>query len=571
VANELGDLPLALHLAGRYQEHYRDVALGQPTPYLAALHPAIRQDRSGRPSAGADRRVAGAFRLNSEALDPIHPVDALARRALEQAACLAPDLPIPRALLPLARDIDPLNDTARFFDEALRRLARLGLVEEGPQGALRLPEMVVRLVLAETDAPAVSEQVAVSLLAEAERLNAAGDAAGLQTWQAHLSWVARTAERRRSPQAGRLYNELGYHARLRGAWAQARQYHERALRLGEATLGRDHPELVTWHNNLGRVLKIVGDLPGACAQLQRALSIGQQAFGSDSAEVATLHNNLGLLLHDLGDLNGALPHFESALSIGERTLGPNHPAMSVRHSNLGRLLFDLDKLADARSHYERALAISEQAFGPDHPDVATLHNHVNVVLAALGTQAPKPAVPAAPQETAEPAVETSEAAHWHDARGLTLYVQGELTQAHHHFQRAVAITEQTFGRSYPALAYRHSNLGRVLHDLGDIGEAQLHYERALRIGEAAFGPDHPDMANWHNNLGRVLHEQGDTTVARLHFERALAVAQQNLGPNHPDVMTLERNLDLVLHGNGQAKASPRIIDRLTRFIRRARP
>jgi hypothetical protein len=71
-------------------------------------------------------------------------------------------------------------------------------------------------------------------------------------------------------------------------------------------------------------------------------------------------------------------------------------------------------------------------------------------------------------------------------------------------------------------------------------------------------------------LGRVLHEQGDLTVARLHFERALAIAQQTLGPNHPDVTALRKNLELVLSGNGSRQASPGVIDRLTRFLRRAR-
>lgn len=626
LAGEAGDHPLALYLAGRYLEHYRDVALGQPTAYLTTLRQALRQDGNRSVGAGHEPKIAAAFRINSDVLDPIHPVDALASQALAQAACLAPDVPIPRAVLPLARQIDPQSDAARLFEEALRRLARLGLIEEGAQGTLWLPRVLARLVLAQIAGSTVPEQVELALLSEAERLNAAGQAAALQSWQVHLAWVARSAERRRSPLAARLYNELGYHARLRGALAQARIYHERSLSLGQATLGRDHPDLVTWHNNLGRVLKLLGDLPGARQNLERALAIGQQAFGPESEDVATLHNNLGLLLHDQGDLANALPHFEQAVAIGARTLGPDHPAMAIRHSNLGRLWFNLRGLANARAHFERALAIGEQALGADHPDLAARHDSLGQALHALGdldgarTHFERALALGAPAlGPVHPEVMTwqshlgrvrREFVSWHDNEGRRAYDQGDLADARGHFEkalalgaqtlgpehpdvatlhnnlgrvlhnlgdtttarfhieRALAIGEQSLGPDHPAIAYRHSNLGRVLHDLGDMGSAQLHYERALRIGAAALGPNHPDMATWHNNLGRVLHDLGDLTVARIHFERALAIARQTLGPDHPDVTTLHKNLEpLMTADNGAAKPPPRILDRLTRFIR----
>jgi tetratricopeptide (TPR) repeat protein len=55
--------------------------------------------------------------------------------------------------------------------------------------------------------------------------------------------------------------------------------YERALEIGLATIGPDHPNMATRHNNLGLVLRELGDLPGARAEYERALEIGQAALG----------------------------------------------------------------------------------------------------------------------------------------------------------------------------------------------------------------------------------------------------------------------------------------------------
>ena len=75
------------------------------------------------------------------------------------------------------------------------------------------------------------------------------------------------------------YDALGRVLRGLKELAGAKALHERALEIGEATLGPDHPTVATWHNDLGLVLRDLGDLEGARAQLERALAIGEAALG----------------------------------------------------------------------------------------------------------------------------------------------------------------------------------------------------------------------------------------------------------------------------------------------------
>ena len=106
---------------------------------------------------------------------------------------------------------------------------------------------------------------------------------------------------------------LQVHARL----AEARPLAERALAIGEAAYGPDHPAVAIRLNNLALILKDLGQPAQARPLAERALAIDEAAYGPDHPDVATNLNNLAAILQDLGDLEGARPLLERALAIDE--------------------------------------------------------------------------------------------------------------------------------------------------------------------------------------------------------------------------------------------------------------
>jgi hypothetical protein len=99
IAEELGDLPLALDLAGRYLKRYaRDVA---PAAYLADIrrpdlleHPSLRRARGISPTKH-DMDVWRTFALSYWRLNADDETDGTALRILARAASLAPGEPMP--------------------------------------------------------------------------------------------------------------------------------------------------------------------------------------------------------------------------------------------------------------------------------------------------------------------------------------------------------------------------------------------------------------------------------------------------------------------------------------------
>jgi TIR domain len=128
IADELGDLPLALHLAGHYLARYRHAPFGEPEAYLESLrrqnmlaHPSMT--RGDRSPTGHEQHVGRTFALSLARLDPKKPVDHLSLELLARAAWFAPGEPIPRGLLLAAAGIDTRDeDSALRAEDALHRL-----------------------------------------------------------------------------------------------------------------------------------------------------------------------------------------------------------------------------------------------------------------------------------------------------------------------------------------------------------------------------------------------------------------------------------------------------------------
>ena len=78
IALELGDLPLALHLAGRFLARYQRTAFATPVNYLAELRrPNLLAHRSltigGHSPTGHEQHVARTIELSYRQLEPETP------------------------------------------------------------------------------------------------------------------------------------------------------------------------------------------------------------------------------------------------------------------------------------------------------------------------------------------------------------------------------------------------------------------------------------------------------------------------------------------------------------------
>jgi tetratricopeptide (TPR) repeat protein len=540
IAEELGDLPLALHLAGSYMYRYRRVVT--PSGYLAQLQSlALLEHASlkglGFSPTGHVQNIYRTMALSYEKLDPANPIDRRALQILAHAACLAPGEPIPHHLLMLTLDL-PEDDLAVALqaEDALNRLVELGLIRMETGNAARLHRLVVAFVrdIIADQVAAAHKAVESAVDREATRINQSGDPRPLLAWQPHLRAVTKAALERRDLQAAKLCNELGWHLWHIGDYEDGRPYFEQALRVRQKILGEDHPDTAHSYNSLGYLLRSQGKLGEAGPCFEQALAIREKVLGEEHRDTAISLNDMGRWVHWQGDLVTARQYYERALKVSRKVLGEDHPLTAEYLNNLATSLLDAGDLVGALPYLKQALAINEKSFGPEHPDTALNLNNIGYVLRLLGepVQAQMYHERALAIRLKVLGMEHPDTAMSLRNLGIALQDQGHFDQAQSHLERALAIHEKAEGKEHPQTAICVTYLGLFFQARGDLNEAQKYLERALAIRQKVLRKDSPLQAISLTYLGRVLLSKGDLNRAQSCLEQALAIRQKVLGNEH---------------------------------------
>jgi Tfp pilus assembly protein PilF len=399
ITEELGDLPLALELAGSYLARYRHEPIGTPAAYLAELrgedllaHASLRIEDPQAPGqsrtlTGHERDVARTFEVSLRRLQPDNPIDALARRIFAGAAWLAPGLSIPRHLLKLCIGLAPEDaDGARRFTPALERLLDLALLERASEagGAVILHRLVAAFARARLEQASTARQaLEEAVVKEADRLLVSNDPRPFRDWAGHLLAVALAAGRDRTDAAIELLNAAGSYSRIVADFEASEAMLQEAAEQAQALLGPDHPEVARTLGSLGIVQRRRGDLAAAEASLTRALAVQEKVFGPDHPEVARTLTNLGIVQLERGDLAAAEVSQIRALALKEKVFGPDHPEVARTLGSLGIVQSQRGDLA-AEVSLTRALAVQEKVYGPDHSEVARTLGNLGIVQHMLG-------------------------------------------------------------------------------------------------------------------------------------------------------------------------------------------
>ncbi len=176
IAAELGDLPLALHLAGSFLSRYGDAV--SPSSYLHQLqdkallkHESLEGRGAGFAPTKHEMHVARTFSLSYDKLDVSDATDLTALSLLCRAAAFAPGVPIAKQLLFKTLDaenegIDPLKTV-----DSLKRLLSLGLIEEEAEATVVLHRLLVDYVNAISPDDKAQAGVEITLLDEARLIS----------------------------------------------------------------------------------------------------------------------------------------------------------------------------------------------------------------------------------------------------------------------------------------------------------------------------------------------------------------------------------------------------------------
>jgi tetratricopeptide (TPR) repeat protein len=181
-----------------------------------------------------------------------------------------------------------------------------------------------------------------------------------------------TSTRPNDEQVALLLITLGALDRAQGRYPEA----ERCLLHALAVAERLNPQSVQTMavlNNMGRLYSVSGRSMEAHSYLERALRIGEKTLGSEHPALVTLLAYLGAL-HEPAEAAG---FYKRAITIAENTVGPNHPGIAQILKEYAKALRQMNRKTEAQACERRSRAIletaSREAIRAYTVDVSDLH------------------------------------------------------------------------------------------------------------------------------------------------------------------------------------------------------
>jgi tetratricopeptide (TPR) repeat protein len=395
IAHEVGHLPLALVLAGKYLRTYRGSSLGTPTAYLAALRKGPLIDHSSFKGedilydTGHTRHLARTFAISYERLNVSDPIDQSALTLLACVACLAPGEPIPGDLLraavmmmkveaksvpgdSLAQTLLENADQLEGMSvQALQRLSDLGLLERHTEGVYRMHRLLHFFIHRQAaDDPQVQVAVETVTLTLVHTLNEAHYFEEVRLLLPHLRALLQQSLSHENRVAMSLRAQLATYLHKTGAYQEAEFLYKETLAMSERVLGKNDLNTARSLNNLAELYREQSRYQEAEPLMQEALTIRERILGKEHPETALSLNSLAGLYHALGEYNKAEQLSWEALKVTVQALGEECAETANILNSLGFLCGVQKKYKETESLFKRSLGIWEQIRGREHTDTA---------------------------------------------------------------------------------------------------------------------------------------------------------------------------------------------------------
>jgi MinD-like ATPase involved in chromosome partitioning or flagellar assembly/tetratricopeptide (TPR) repeat protein len=621
VADVLGDLPLAVALAGAWlSETGYDVS-----GYLLELQRQGPQALSYSSLAEYPEPLSRAWDLSLNRLEERSPA---AARLFQLCSVMNPRIALELLYSPaMARVLKPLDPTLSeplVIGKVVRELDRLALIKldttEGRVHVHRLVQAVVRDRMSADEIDSARSDVQQVLAAA--RPNGSVDDPG--TWERfRLIWPhlapsqamtspdeavrqlsvdrVRYMWQRDDPARGRevarrvedawqdmlagsedatlrrqllhLRFNLGNILRDLARFEEARALDEDVLAQQRALLEPDHPHTLMTAGSLAADLRVLGRYEEALKSDQITHRAWTELYGEDHPRTLSAAHNLAESYRLTAAVPEALRLDTDTLERRRATLGAFHPRTLDSSFSMARDLLEAGRYDEAVAVMENVRQSCLDPAGPGAGSVNELNARVLLGIALRSTGRPREAEPhfdeASSGLTRRLGSSSSAALSCrlsHAANQLSLQ---QAAAAEPELRQVLASYAERLGASHPHTLIAQLNLAEALRMLQQHAGA-LQVARAAATGlTEVLGGDHPYTLAALMSVGVLLADQEDLQEAEAVEQQASERLERALGAAHPDVLRSQANLTLTrmeMGASGAEAARKEVIDQLELLI-----
>ncbi|MEM7332004.1 MAG: tetratricopeptide repeat protein [Chloroflexota bacterium] len=541
IAETVGHLPLALHLASSFLKRYQQITAVQ---YLQQLenqgvfeHPSLKGRGAVYSPTGHELDVFHTFAVNLEQLDINDAIDQTARFLLACTAQFAPSEPIPRHLLLKMHQADDLMGQL-LAEDAVTRLESLGFIRSNGQESLSVHRLITAFasrVLAETgEAHARVQFVVWETIKESWTQELALLKLPIQPKQLHH--LANSSFDQENVYTARFAHAWAKHLIEGAKYSAAKTYLERAFAVLKKLGYTDRIDFANITNSLGTVYWRLGDIEAASEMYTKTNSMYEELLGQNDERTAKSISNLGILHHLKGEFEQAIDYYQKAINVFEKIPNLNPVLTSISMFNLGSILNAAGEYERARTLLEKTLTIRRERFPENNPYIISNLNSLADLYSNQGNYEQAfifldEAMEACHQQFGE---EHETTAMVLSNYATTLIQVEAFAKAESYTNRALAIRKKLLPPEHPYTIQSTNTLGIIYLKTGRLDEAEAVFLQTIEH-QLADNPDHAETAKNLNNLGNLYLKLNQGDKAKAYLDQALTLVQKNYKPSHPAV------------------------------------
>ncbi|GAA3023302.1 FxSxx-COOH system tetratricopeptide repeat protein [Streptosporangium longisporum] len=515
LAEELGDLPLALEQAGALQ-YETGMSVDR---YLTLLKEQTTRLLDANKATGYPLSMTAAWSLSVSQLKVKQPA---AVELLRCCAFFGPD-PIPHDVFEtFPREFVSESRFGSLFDDpillsrAIRELGRYALVRIDPGNRTilvhRLVQALLRDELSEEEKESFRREVHLLLAMTAPKRP--DDNALWPRYGELLSHMKpAVVEANDDPRVRRFALRMVRFLYSSASFKLAVDLVERLIVRWRADSGDDDEYVLSAQRHLGLVLRELGDYKTAFAINSRTLERMREVLGAEYKETLLMTNSHGADLRARGDFTGALAHDEDSVRRHEAAFGPTDPLTLQAMNNL---------------------AVDQMLLGDYGKAFELLKRVHSLQRSSSGSAVGKPAV----------------LASWNGLARI-VRLRGDYSEACDIGQDAYEFGVRELGpdhvwtlRTAKDLSIAQRRAGLV-EDAAELAEST--FERAERI----FGRDHPDTLATALCLANAQRTNGQVAEALELLRDTAARYPRRYEESHPFTFGCDMNLALLLRVSGR--------------------
>jgi tetratricopeptide (TPR) repeat protein len=554
LAEELGDLPLALEQAGALQaetgmavdtylrllkeEVGKILEVGKPLEYplsmTAAWRVSVSEMTKRLPAAVVLLRICAFFgpepiplevfqhgapavetQITELIADPILLAQAI--RELGRFALVRIDrrtIGVHRLVQALLRDDLTENDRDDYRHDVHVILA--ASAPKDPDNSLkwsRYEELVAHVTSPTTDLPSCTIENVRSFALEVVRyLYRSGDRDSSYSLARRLieQWTEDSGAE--APVVIDAQRHIGNALRDLGRYSEAYEVNSKTLELSSRVLGERNLLTLALRNSRGADLRARGDFPEARELDRQSLTLHAEEFGAADPQTLRVMNNLALDYGLNSDYEAAREqHQRTYLLQREAMTGVSDTEILSSWNGLARALRLCGSFTAARDVGESAFDFGHEELNAEHYLTLRAATDLSIALRRIATS-------------------------YEDALGL----------AEETHSRCLAL----FGPGNPDTLAAAINLTNIQRTMGRIDDALALAESTVARYPNVYGPDHPYSHGCSGNLALMRRVAGDLDGARSLNETALAGLEGRLGRDHHYTLTVATNLASDLYSLG---------------------